>query len=149
MLPDISLQGNCSFDARGGKYCANTSYIIPGSDKYLLGLLNSSLITFYYKGISSSYRGGYLRFIYQYLAKLPIRLIDSNDKAEKALHDKMVKLVKQMLGLHERLGKARTNHEETAIKRQIEATDNQIDALGYKLYGLTDKEIKIIEQSTK
>jgi len=32
-------------------------------------------------------------------------------------------------------------------KRQIETTDNQIDRLVYELYGLTDEEIEIVEQS--
>lgn len=33
----------------------------------------------------------------------------------------------------------------TAIERQIQATDEQIDQLVYKLYGLTEEEIKIVE----
>ena len=72
MLPDISLRGNFALDSEGGKYCVNTAYIIGNSEKYLLGILNSNLMTFYYSSISSTYRGGYLRYIYQYLAKLPI-----------------------------------------------------------------------------
>lgn len=35
--------------------------------------------------------------------------------------------------------------ERTAIERQIEVTDKQIDQLVYKLYGLTEEEIKIVE----
>ena len=31
--------------------------------------------------------------------------------------------------------------------RRIDATDRQIDALVYELYGLTDEEIKIVEES--
>ncbi|HEY7307895.1 MAG TPA: hypothetical protein VH643_00910 [Gemmataceae bacterium] len=31
------------------------------------------------------------------------------------------------------------------LKRQIDATDRQIDQLVYELYGLTDAEIKIVE----
>jgi hypothetical protein len=31
------------------------------------------------------------------------------------------------------------------LQRQLEAADRQIDALVYELYGLTDKEIKIVE----
>ncbi len=31
------------------------------------------------------------------------------------------------------------------LQRQIEATDQQIDQLVYKLYDLTDAEIKIVE----
>ena len=37
------------------------------------------------------------------------------------------------------------DHEQTTPKRQIEATDRQIDALIYELYGLTEEEIKIVE----
>jgi len=32
-------------------------------------------------------------------------------------------------------------------QRQIEATDGQIDALVYELYGLTEEEIKIVEEA--
>jgi len=34
-------------------------------------------------------------------------------------------------------------------KRQIDATDKQIDQLVYELYGLTDEEIRIVEEATK
>ena len=50
-----------------------------------------------------------------------------------------------MLDLHMRLNEAQTEHEQTALKRQIDATDKQIDQLVYELYDLTDEEIKIME----
>jgi hypothetical protein len=37
---------------------------------------------------------------------------------------------------------AKTGHEMTAIQRQIDATDRQIDQLVYELYGLTEEEIR-------
>ena len=33
-------------------------------------------------------------------------------------------------------------------QRQIEATDRQIDALAYELYGLTEEEIGIVERQS-
>ena len=36
-------------------------------------------------------------------------------------------------------------HEQSALDRQISATDTQIDRLVYDLYGLTDEEIKLVE----
>jgi hypothetical protein len=36
-------------------------------------------------------------------------------------------------------------HEKEAIQRQIDATDKQIDQLVYKLYGLTDEEVRVVE----
>jgi len=43
----------------------------------------------------------------------------------------------------------KTDHEKTLIDRQIEATDRQIDALVYELYGLTEEEIRIVEGAGK
>jgi len=40
---------------------------------------------------------------------------------------------------------ARTPHEQTALERKIEATDWQIDALVYELYGLAEEEIEIVD----
>lgn len=54
----------------------------------------------------------------------------------------------RMLGLHERLAEARIEREWTVAGHQISATDRQIDALVYELYGLTDDEIKVVEEAT-
>jgi hypothetical protein len=35
--------------------------------------------------------------------------------------------------------------DKEIIQQQIDATDRQIDKLVYKLYGLTEEEIKIVE----
>jgi len=36
----------------------------------------------------------------------------------------------------------------TRTEREVEPTDRQIDQLVYELYGLTDDEIKIVEEAT-
>jgi predicted type IV restriction endonuclease len=46
-------------------------------------------------------------------------------------------------------GYAKTDHDKKLIQRQIEQTDKRIDQLVYELYGLTDKEIKIVEEATR
>ena len=145
IVPDISLQGNFTIDSEGKFYCGNTAYIISNADKYLLGILNSILITFVYKNISSTYRGGYLRFIYQYMVELPIRIIDSSNPEDVIKHDKIVSLVEQMLESNKKLGNAKLSSEKAMIQRRIDATDSEIDRLVYGLYGLTDEEIKIVE----
>ncbi|MXX50558.1 MAG: restriction endonuclease subunit R, partial [Chloroflexi bacterium] len=144
MLPDISLRGNFILDESGEYYCVNTAYIIGNADKYLLGILNSKLITFVYSHISSTYRGGYLRFIYQYLAKLPIRTIDFDNSADAALHDEMVALVETMLELHKQLPSL-SGEARRVVELRIEATDREIDALVYTLYGLGEDEVGIVE----
>jgi len=62
-----------------------------------------------------------------------------------ARHDKMIGLVETMLKLHKDLSKAKTPHEQESLQRQIAATDKQIDVLVYKLYGLTEEEVRIVE----
>jgi hypothetical protein len=57
----------------------------------------------------------------------------------------MVSLVGRMLDLNKRLPGARTDQEQTLVKRQIAATDKEIDELVYELYGLTEDEIAIVE----
>ena len=90
-----------------------------------------------------------MRFFTQYLMEIPIRTINFSDPADKARHDKMVALVERMLALHKQKADVKTDHEKNLIERQIEATDKQIDALVYELYGLTEEEIKIVEGARK
>ncbi len=129
---------------------AGVTSIIPKKEikeniLYLLGVLNSRLISFYAISHSPVFSGGYFKFSSPYLKKLPIRTIDFDNPADKARHDKMVSLVEQMLDLHKKLAKATIPHEKQMIQRQIDATDRQIDALVYELYELTEEEIKIVE----
>ncbi|MDD5778692.1 MAG: TaqI-like C-terminal specificity domain-containing protein, partial [Candidatus Thermoplasmatota archaeon] len=144
MLPDISLKGNFALDSKGKYYCSNTAYIIGSSDKYLLGILNSKLITFFYTNISSKYRGGYLRFIYQYMKRIPIKPID---KEGQKVHKKMVELVDKILDLNKQLLKVTNKEEKKELRYQTLYIDQQIDQMVYDLYGLTDEEIRIVEES--
>lgn len=59
----------------------------------------------------------------------------------------MVELAERMLALRQLLAAAQLEHEQTALKRQIAATDRQIDQLVYELYGLSEEEIRIVEES--
>ena len=60
----------------------------------------------------------------------------------------MVNLVEQMLELNKKLNNASLPQEKNMLQRQIKAADKQIDQLVYKLYDLTDEEIKIVETET-
>jgi hypothetical protein len=148
IFPDIATFPRFALDERG-YYSSNTTYFIPRRDLYLLGLLNSRLGYFYFVKTCAGLEGKtetYLRFFGQYLEGFPVRPINLSDSADKARHDKMMGLVEQMLALHRQLAAAKTGHEKTAIGRQIEAIDGQIDRFVYELYGLTDEEIKIVEE---
>lgn len=145
VFPDISQRGNFALDEVGQYYCANTVYLIGSADKYLLGILNSKLITYFYSRISSTYRGGYLRFFRQDIGRIPIPRINSDSLSDKAKYDNMISLVDNILYQYKQLSEAKTDFEAKLIQRQIDTIDKQIDQLVYKIYGLTDEEIKIVE----
>ena len=41
-----------------------------------------------------------------------------------------------------------TGLDRVMLRSQVDATDREIDQLVYELYGLTDEEIEIVEQTT-
>ena len=57
-----------------------------------------------------------------------------------------MELVERILSLHERLTVANMPRDKTMLQQQIEGTDKQVDRLVYELYGLTEEEIKIVEE---
>ena len=72
-------------------------------------------------------------------------MISKDEMKEKAQHDKLVSLVDNMLELQKKYYEARMDRDKELYERQINIVDAQIDRLVYDLYGLTEKEIKIIE----
>ena len=133
-----------TFDA-GGTYANNAVWIIPRSDKYLLGILNSKLGWFMISNYCTQIQNGY-QFIFDYLSKIPIHTIDSSLPEDVVHHERMVSLVDSMLSLNKQLAEAKTSQEQTRFQRQIETKDEQINLLVYELYGLTEEEIKIVEE---
>ena len=151
IVPDYNNRASFTIDLQGHFYKTGYGVIVNDgslSPMYILGLLNSPLLFHYLLSIGTSLRGGYVRFWTQFLEQLPIRTIDFSDAADKSLYDQMVKLVEQMLLLRTQLPMAKTPDEKTRLQRQIDVTDQQIDLLVYKLYGLTSGEIKIVEGTT-
>lgn len=112
---------------------------------YVAGILGSRLISYFVRRYYSETDEAFPQIKVTQLKDLPIPV---PTPADKSRHDKMVAIVAQMLELNKQLALARTEHEKTALQRQIEATDKQIDQLVYELYGLTDEEIKVVEAKT-
>jgi hypothetical protein len=154
LVPDIADRASFALDD-GGEYAFTSGYgitlrsDITESLKYVLALLNSSLLDQYLKRISTTMRGGFFRYFTQFIGQLPIRQIDFADPAEKAMHDRMVQLVDSMLASHKQQGTAKSDSNRELYQRQIDAIYREINQLVYELYGLTDDEIKIVEEGTK
>ena len=137
-----------TFDSKGIVYSNDTTCLIPKKNFYLLGILNSNLGWFLMSNCCSQFQNGY-HIILQCLGKIPIYIIDFDNKDDKIRHDRMVMLVAEMLELHKHLSQAKTDQEKRIITQEIESTDRQIDSLVYGLYGLTADEIAVVEESVE
>ena len=114
--------------------------------EYLLGILNSKLLTFYHrKKYLDEFKMRFQKILIKDARRFPVHVCDFSNLSEKSRHDLLVSLVKSMLQLHNDVAKSKTEQERSVIQRQIDATDKQIDALVYELYGLTEEEIGIVE----
>ncbi len=130
----------------GGRYGITLKHDHKIRYEYVLGLMNSKLLDVFLKSFSCTFSGGYYAYNRQYIERLPIHTIDFSSPADRERHDRMVALVEEMLALHRQRAAARTDHEQTSLKRQIDATDRRIDRLVYDLYNLTEEEIRIVEK---
>lgn len=120
-------------------------------NRYVLGLLNSTLVNWLYYNKFSNRSSLTVNIATKFLRQLPIRRIDFTNQQEKATHDRLVALVDRMLGLHQRLAAKGDLHdnEREQIEREIAQTDREIDDLVYDLYGLSAKERALIEAEVK
>ena len=125
------------------RYTNQKCFIITVADKYLLGILNSQLMMFYFQTTIPKLRGDFYEPGFAFMRSFPIRAIDFDNPADKAMHDKMVALVERMLDLHRQAGL--TVVQRGLVEQRIEAVDREIDELVYRLYGLSEAEVGIVE----
>jgi len=115
--------------------------------RFLLAVLNSPMLTYFLMETGTTLRGGYFRMKTAYLNPFPVPKVDMSRRSEKHRHDRLADLAESMLTLYKHLPSATSAAQKTAIQRQIDYTDSEIDRLVYELYGLTDEEIAIVEGS--
>lgn len=103
--------------------------------KYILAILNSKLMNCYYRLISLESGRVMAQLDIETIEQLPIKLSSKEEQMEVAtLVEKMLNLNKQVLV-----------DQQKAIKEEIDETDEEINKRIYKLYGLTESEIGIVE----
>jgi adenine-specific DNA-methyltransferase len=80
VYPDIYEHQSYAWDSSGA-YCANTAYFIPTEQRWMCGILNSPIIEWYYRQVSSAIRGGYLRAFSEVMQYVPIARTSHKDMA--------------------------------------------------------------------
>lgn len=124
MYPDIAQHSKFLLDENGA-FSSNTTYFIPTSEMWFLGLLNSKLMWWFYGSITSTIRGGFVRYFSQYMEQLPIA--NASDSQQAAI----VERVQTILAASD--------------SPDVQRLEAEIDELVYQLYGLTPEEIALVE----
>jgi hypothetical protein len=144
LFAEIAITGQFTPDVTN-LYSDTTSFILGAYNSFLLGILNSKLCSYFFKTISSSIRGGFLRWKRQYVEIIPIKNIDLNNPSETSLHAAIITHVELMLQLNKELEAATLPDQKEQFKARIGHTDDKINKMVYQLYGLTEEEIKLVE----
>ncbi|MCG2715734.1 MAG: hypothetical protein L6422_05525 [Candidatus Marinimicrobia bacterium] len=116
-----------------GHFLPSNGYILTSKEipvKYLLTLINSKLMEFYFGFIGIMTAGGAYTLKHETVAEFPIKLIDNNKQLP------YINLVNQIL-----------NQKRSSPYANTNKLEKEIDQLVYQLYGLTPEEIAVVEGS--
>ena len=149
--PRIFFPGSAKFPAftfdSGEAIPDRQTRFISSSSLFLLAVLNSRLHAFFLRVTDPETLGKNPAKAWDRIDTMPIYTPDFDHPGDKARHDRMVALVREMLELHNHLDQAELDREKRIILQEIESIDRQIDSLVYGFYGLTMEEIAMVEGS--
>ena len=139
VAPEISKQGNFSYDIKGEFYSTTTVYgyiksaATPESYKCLLGIMNSNLFWWYMVNTGTVLANTYFRFKPDYMKPFPLP-----PSIPENLEREIVEYVDKIVEL-------KNNNTDLSSVYKYE---DKIDKIIYSLYSLTDEEIELIKNTT-
>jgi type I restriction-modification system DNA methylase subunit len=120
----------------------STLYILRSDKvnlKFLLGLLNSKLLSFYLSKRLVTNQQGFPQVLMGQLEQLPV--VTTSEKHQNEIE----KLVNQLLQLNQEITEAKLATKAEQLQGKIDYCESRINEIVYQLYGLTEEEIKIVE----
>ncbi|MFH1422133.1 MAG: TaqI-like C-terminal specificity domain-containing protein [Planctomycetota bacterium] len=123
-------------------YYSNTLHGTTITDKeydplYVLALMNSKLMTWYYRSTTAEEGKVFAQIKIEILRKLPIIKVSKPDQQS------FVAIVERILSVTQN----KDYLENPAKQKKIKEYERQIDQMVYELYGLNKEEIKIVENT--
>lgn len=119
-----------------GTYIEATAFLLTGDNiKYLLAILNSTLGQWYFERITTTSGMGTNRWKKYKIQQFPIKIATVDRKKEFEIK------VDEILAITQR----EDYIQNDAKKIQVKELEKEIDKMVYKLYDLTDEEIKVVE----
>ena len=113
----------------------------PEISKYLLGIINSKLLAYYFRKKYNRQDKTFPEIRIYELCSLPIRAIVN---PEQILQKEITEYVDQVLKLKEEIPEVKLQTKINQIHSKIEYCENRINEIVYQLYELTEEEIAII-----
>ena len=147
LIPDMLVSNRIGFDANGefftgpAIHCPIFNEIgckVP--EKVYLAILNSKLFWFFISNTSTALRGNAYRLTPEFITRFSFPDLDSNENNES-----LIKLVDQMLAAQEQLNSALSDSDKKFLQQRVDILDKQINTVVYRLYGLTEDEVKVVE----
>ncbi len=111
-----------------GLYCNDSMWIIPTTQRALVGVLNSKMGWWLISKFCTQIKNGY-QLIWKYLGKIPV---------PKKLPSKLTELVDEILAA-----------KKADPKADVSALESKIDKKVFDLYGLDENERKIVMESVE
>lgn len=136
------------YDKDGSLFVTDAMYVFrvrQGVDPLVcIAVMQSSAFLFFYRVANQ----GESRVIPQVKAAKLYDLPFPETEGKQVECETLLSEVRSIMALYKRLDDETTGHSMKVIERQIESTDDRIDELVCKLYGLTDEEIRVVEEAT-
>ncbi len=146
IYPETTVRRSEFYYDEDGYYIDKTCFMITGENlKFLNGVLSSKLIEWYLESELRLLGKRSIQYSKRFMEAVPIPQLSKHNYSISKDIEKKVDLI---LNLKRKFSNAREPQIRIKLQRQIDTTDRQIDNLVYQLYGLTDEEIKIVEEST-
>jgi len=123
--PDIAKRCEFAFDD-WNFYPDCTLFIVPGSDLCLVGILNSTVVEWFYRNVSPTIQQDFLRFKRIYLSQIPVPFATPAQRAA------IEALVRKLL-------------DAKGQGPQVAEWERELNALVYELHRLTEGEIGMVE----
>lgn len=142
ICPSIVRQISATMD-KSGLYSNDKTSVVAADDYYLLGLLNSSLMDFYFRRISAKLLNDHYELKPANLAKLPIREVSPTNSFQVRLYTEIERGAMELSSLCAVPKGERTDEEAESIRK----TERAINKAVCRLYKLTPQEINIVENN--
>jgi len=113
--------------------------------RYLVAILNSKLLEYCLKKISTPFRGGFYSYARRFIQQLPIYIPDPKNNEELNKYNSLIELTDRILELNKIITSENNLAQQDSVKREIIVYEEQINRFVYDLYRISPDEEKLIE----